>query len=908
MEAPLVSADVLIIGGGVVGTSIAYTLSQYRIQVVLVERNLELGWATTKANSGIVHAGFHDPLTTLKGRFCVEGNRLFEQLCRDLDVPFRRNGVLMVAQIPEDLPRLEAYYLQGKANGLTDLHLLRREEVLAREPNLNPQILGGLYAPGGGIVSPFELAIASGEVAARNGARIMTGTMVQGIQVLDDGLLVVTDRGRIQARYVVNAAGLWADQIARMVGDESVIIRPRKGEEYILDKRLGDLVTSTIFPTPGQASKGILIIPTVGGNIMIGPNAVEIEDKEAVDTTAEGWAEVFQAAKQLVPSLRAQDVIASFSGIRAASQSGDFIIGPAKQCPRLIHVAGMQSPGLTAAPAVARRIRELLEELGLSMEPDPSAVKKRPPVRRFRKMSPEEQRRLIAEDPRFGRVICRCEQITEGEIVEAIRRGARTVDGVKFRARAGMGRCQGGFCQPLVVQILARELGVPEETIVKNSAGSRILMGPMEKDTPRSLRSTQPTWGPKGLPRRDYDVVVIGGGPGGMAAALAAKEAGAGAVAILERGPELGGILNQCIHNGFGLHLFREELTGPEYATRFARQVAEADIDLYLNTMVRELTSDKTITAVSPEYGVLELRPERVVLAAGCRERTRGALNVPGFRPAGIFTAGSAQRFMNIDGFMPGREVVILGSGDIGLIMARRLTLEGARVKAVIEIMPYPAGLARNIAQCLEDFAIPLYLNATIVRIHGRERVTGVTMVRVDEERRPIAGTEEYIPCDTVLLSVGLIPENELSLAGGVQLDPRTQGPEVDQYRHTNVPGIYACGNVLHVHDLVDYVSEEAAIAGRAAALGLGSTSGTRLLPGSGIRYVVPQRLSIPEDFHLYLRVAAPQRRVRIRIGDKTVVKGPVRPSEMLRLPISAQEAAQLMEFDQVEVGLEALS
>ena len=420
-----------------------------------------------------------------------------------------------------------------------------------------------------------------------------------------------------------------------------------------------------------------------------------------------------------------------------------------------------------------------------------------------------------------------------------------------------------------------------------------------------------------------YDIVIVGGGPAGLAAVVSAKDQGIDSILMIERDKELGGILNQCIHNGFGLHTFKEELTGPEYASRFVDQVLERGIEYKLNTMVMDISSiedssDKKVTAMNRTDGMFEIRAKAVILAMGCRERSRGALNIPGYRPAGIFSAGTAQRLVNMEGYMPGREVVILGSGDIGLIMARRMTLEGAKVKVVAELMPYSGGLKRNIVQCLDDFDIPLKLSHTVIDIEGKDRVEAVTIAEVGPDRKPIPGTEERYTCDTLLLSCGLIPENELSKSVGVEINPITSGPVVNDSLETSVDGVFACGNVLHVHDLVDYVSQEATTAGKNAAAyvkngAVANVHTVEILAKGGVRYTVPKFIR-PAEMDDSLTV-------RFRVGDvykncviatyfnDTLIakrKRPVMaPGEMEQVVLSKNKLNEFADLDKVTITIE---
>jgi len=469
--------DIAIIGAGIVGCAISRVLSKYKLKTVLIEKEPDVANVTTKANSAIVHAGYDAKPNTLKAELNVLGNSMYEELCETLDVVFKRIGSLVLAFDDEQIEIISKLFVQGNKNGVKGLEIISKDRVKLIEPNISENVKKALYAPSCGIVGPWEIAIAMAENAADNGVEIRLNTKVEDIERLENGFIIKTDKGEIHAQYVVNCAGLHADSINDMVSSHEYKIIPRRGEYNIADKSVGGLVNTVIFQCPSSLGKGVLISPTVHGNLLIGPNSVDIEDKTGFHTTKEGLDYVFATASKSLEALPKSSIITQYSGLRARSNREDFIIEEAQDVPHFINVAGIESPGLTAAPAIATYVEKMLLKTGLEMIPKTDYIPNRRKVIRFNEMSNEERQELIKKDSRFGKVICRCELVTEGEIVDAIHRnpGARNLDGVKRRARPGSGRCQGGFCSPRVMEIIARELNIDIKSVVKDGKGSYIL-------------------------------------------------------------------------------------------------------------------------------------------------------------------------------------------------------------------------------------------------------------------------------------------------------------------------------------------------------------------------------------------------------------------------------------------------
>ncbi|MEE0845379.1 MAG: FAD-dependent oxidoreductase [Eggerthellaceae bacterium] len=927
--------SVVVVGAGVVGCCIARELGRYAVQVTVLEAGDDLACGSTRANSGIVHAGF-DPLPgTNKARFNARGSALYPQWAAELGFPFLRNGSMVVAFSDEEMAGLDELLQRGRANGIEGLRIVGAEEARGLESSLSDRAKGALVAETGGICDPYGVALAAAENAAANGVRFLFDQQVEAIEpiAVPEGSCnagaplwrVRTRQGlSLDACAVVNAAGIHSDELNNLVSGRKLSITPVRGDYILFEPALGGTFHHTMFQVPGPAGKGVLVSPTVHGNLFVGPDAVPQESKDDLGTSREGLGFIIEKARRTWPECSTRGMITNFAGLRASGESHDFVVGEAPDAPRFYNAACIDSPGLTAAPAIAEELASQVAD-ALGAAGNPSFDPHRAPVKPLALMDDERDvRAAVAADPAWGNIVCSCRKVSEGEIVAALRGPlpVLSLDALKWRCGAMMGECHAGFCTPKILRIVCRELGCAPEEVDKRLRGSWMVAS-SRPDYVETARAEEGVWPKAAGPADFYDVAVVGAGAAGMAAAKAAADGGA-RVLMVDRGTRLGGILCQCVHSGFGLERYKEELTGPEYAEREGAELAGLGIDSMEGATV--LTAQREGSGAGALFrlgidvpsGFRSVTCRALVLATGSRERGFGALNVAGERPSGIYTAGSAQSLINLQGCLPGRRALVLGSGDIGLIMARRMALEGMEVLGVHEIMPYPSGLRRNIVQCLDDFGIPLTLSSTVTRVEGSRRLEACWVQAVDPETRtPIPGTDRRIECDTLVLSVGLIPENKLADMLGCQRDRATGGPKVDGSFMTSVPGVFSCGNSLHIHDLADWASAEGDVAGAAAAqwARAGQPAGGRrevaVIAGEGVGHVVPQRLAIDaaDGAQLEFRVSSVMRGAEFQAvgiavdgSQEVLAKGRALiavPAEMARLRL---RGAEISRFDSIEV------
>lgn len=951
---------VAVIGAGVVGCCIARELCRFAVRVVVLEAGDDIACGATRANSGIVHAGFDPQPGTLKARYNALGSAVYPRWASELGFGYYRNGSMVAAFSDEELAGLDELLARGRANGIEGLRIVDTDEARAMEPALSSEVRGALIAETGAICDPYGITYGAAENAAANGAEFLFDERVVAIdRAIAPRWRIRTTSGLIvEAVAVVNAAGVHADEINNLVSGRKLEITPVRGDYILYESSLGSLFRHTVFQVPGPAGKGVLVSPTVHGNLFIGPNAVPQQSRENLGTTREGLDFIVDRARRTWPDCSTCGQITNFAGLRASGASRDFVVGEAPDAPRFFNAACIDSPGLTSAPAIAEDLSRRIAE-ALAVEENPLFDPIRRPRPLLVMMDEAGVERAIAEDSAWGNIVCSCCKVSEGEIIAALRGPlpVLSLDALKWRCGAMMGECHGGFCAPKILRIVCRELGCRPEEVDKRLRGSWMIASsrPDYVETARSEGSAASALAPA---QAAYDVAVVGAGAAGMAAAKVAARRGA-RVLMVDRGTRLGGILCQCVHSGFGLERYKEELTGPEYAEREGAELADLGIDVEEGATVLSVCRVEDASAgfelgIAAPSGYRRVRCRALVLATGSRERGFGALNIAGDRPSGIYTAGSAQALINLQGCIPGRRAVVLGSGDIGLIMARRMTLEGMEVVGVHEIMPQPSGLRRNIVQCLDDFGIPLTLCSTVTRVEGARRLEAVWVSSVDPKtRQPIPGTERRIECDTLVLSVGLIPENGLADMLDCESDPATGGPKVDGSFQTSVPGAFSCGNSLHIHDLADWASAEGDAAGAAAAMwaletdadegsrmgavadgvvdGVGTDrfarlndaegersndtprpGSPRLIPvvaGAGVGHVVPQRLvADTSDVRFEFRVSSVIRdaafeAVGIRAdGEDVLAHGRARiavPAEMARLRL---RGADVSRYDSIEV------
>ncbi|MGI6033784.1 MAG: FAD-dependent oxidoreductase [Coriobacteriales bacterium] len=779
--------QVAVIGGGIVGCMAARELSRYKLDVIVLERNNDVGKGSSKANSGIIHTGFQPREGTLKGLSCVRGNALYTQICSELEVPFERIGALYCAFGPNGLEKMHEKHDRALANGAGDLPILSGDEARELEPRLSDKVIAAMRADSTGIISPFALVIACAENAAQNGVRFRFEAQVETVErVKGRWAIHLADGTRVDADYVINTAGDQAAIIDCQVHDADLIVRPRRGQFYVFDKQgtLGGppAIRHALFQAQENDEGGTLLTPTIDGNILAGPTSENVRYFHQNATSQAGLDHVRDVARKLVPDLQLGRVITAFAGVRAnitnvVKEKKDFVVR--ESAPGFVSALGIKNPGMTSAPVLAQRAVRILGEAGLPLEPDPAFDPHRKRRVPFLQCDHATQERLLKEDASFGHVLCRCEKITEGDVRRELAGilPPHDFEGLKHRLRVSMGRCQGGFCKPRVTEILE---GAPPLDV---------------RDIPAEVHAVASD------DEIAVDVLVVGAGAAGIAAAAAAGHAGA-SVLLVEREAYLGGVLPQCIHDGFGLYVFGENLTGPQYLERWQGELDAAGVKWACATSVTELSHTGDVFRARvvgmPLGGARAVTARSVVIASGCREVTRGQLRIPGTRPEGIYTAGTAQYMVNIEHKLPGDKVVILGGGDIGLIMARRMTLSGAEVRLLVA--KEATGLVRNHRRCIDPYHIQTRYGWGVASIHGYGRLKGVMVAPFNKDGSYDMERREYVRCNTLLISCGLVPERELyeSVEGA--------------------PGLFICGNAESVHDLVDRVSVEALRTGLDAA------------------------------------------------------------------------------------------
>ena len=783
--------DVLIIGAGLLGCFSALHLSAYDLKITVIEKENDAASGLSKANTGIVYSGLDAKSGTLKSAMNVRANASFEKLCASLGVRFSRCGSLLVSFGERGDKVVERKFENGLANGVPGLHILDNNEILEIEPNINGSVKKALLAGTTGTVNPWELCIAAYECAAANGAEFIFNQELLSLKRSGGGFIAETFDKTYHAKAVINCAGLSSDRIRELCEAPEIRLYPTASDYLVLDTTSGGLVNHVIFHEPEEKGKGLTLVPTVDGNILVGPTKRKAAGYDGFPTEKEGFEELKKLCSFVVPGLDMSTVIRSFGSLRPSpcyvhEENGQVVRGERDisgftflEENGLFSMIGIKTPGMTCANELGEyAANKAVCHLG-------GAVKKsdfrfeRKPIERVSELTYEERKSFIEKAPDYGALICRCRHVSEGEVKEAIARGAKDVQGVKYRTGTCTGRCQGAYCRTKVEEALRCAAG--------NGPG------------PFNLDSRIGSSGCAGRPHRaaptdHYDILIIGAGAAGMGAAVSAMKNGARKVCVVERKDAPGGVLSQCVHHGFGLGYFKEDLTGQEYAGRIIKDFLSCGAELLTGTMVTDISPDRT--AVLSSRGCLRtVSFEQCILATGCRERTIESLPTAGTRPAcGVMTAGRAQQLLNCYNADIGDDFLILGTGDIGQIVARQLIQQGKNVIAMVEQNEAPGGILRNRRECIEQYNIPVILHSTITKIYGEKRITGAEIIDLH------SGSGQFWRCGTLITALGLIPERDL-------ISPLTADGALPSW-------LCLSGNCDYVHEIVDTVSLDAEIIG----------------------------------------------------------------------------------------------
>jgi glycerol-3-phosphate dehydrogenase len=794
--------DVAIVGAGDVGSAIARELARFELSVALIEAGPDVGAGTSKANTAILHTGYDAKPGTLEARLVARGHDLLLSYSDEVGIPMERTGALLVAWTEEEHERFGAIRENAERCGYDRVAEVSSEELYRREPHLGPGARGALEIPDEHIVCPFTPPLAYSTQAVLAGVDLRRSEAVTGLRRQDGRWLVDTTQGGLTTMWVVNAAGLHSDDVHRMAGHEGFTVTPRRGELIVYDKLARRLIGHTILPVPTATTKGVLVAPTVFGNVMLGPTAVDIERKDDTGSTAEGLAYLRSLAGRLMPELARHEVTAIYVGLRAATEHGDYVIG-VDGGDRYAWAGGIRSTGLTASMAIAEHVRDELDRAGLALRERAGEL----PSIRMPNIGevgarPFEQPEAIAADPEYGRVVCFCERVTRGEIRDAARSPIppNDLDGLRRRTRALMGRCQGFFCAAHLPAILAEETG----------------RSPADHGAAPVSRSE--------VRRENCEVAIVGGGPAGLEAATYLRGAGADRVVVLDREAKPGGIPRHAKHQGFGIRDLHRVLSGPAYAARLAERASSAGAEIRAESQVTGWGDDGALAVTSPG-GRYELDARAVVLATGCRERPRSARMVPGSRPQGVMTTSTLQQLVYLRGERTGRRAVVVGAEHVSFSALVTLSHGGAEAVAMVTEQPeHQTFVAFRLGAAL-CYRCPLLTRTAISGIRGRRRVEGVELTDLD------TGESREVGCDMVVFTADWIPDHELAVLAGVELDPLTRGPAVDAGLRTSRPGTFAAGNVLHGAETADIAS----LSGRHVAVAVARYLGGEPWPESRV-------------------------------------------------------------------------